>query len=171
MKILILNGSPHPNGNTKALTRAFTEGAQEAGHEVTEYLVGSMNIKPCLGCDYCHKKGEGKCIQKDDMEQIYSELESTDMIVFASPVHYLGFTGPLQTTLARFHAPFKPKAKKYAMILSSNSPNVFDALETQYKGNMVFFGAEDMGIKEVVGEDNQSEAVLADLKAFGASLE
>ena len=152
MRILILNGSPHPRGNTKALTDAFTEGAQSAGHEVAEYLVGTMNIKPCLGCDHCHTKGEGKCIQKDDMEQIYAELETADMIVFASPVHYLGLTGPLQTTLARFHAPFKPNVKKYAMILSSNSPNVFAALEAQYKGNMIFFDAEDMGIKEVVGE-------------------
>lgn len=170
MKILILNGSPHPNGNTKALTEAFTKGAESAGHEVVEFMVGSMNIKPCLGCDWCHTKGEGKCIQKDEMEKIYEVLDVADMIVFASPVHYLGFTGPLQTTLARFHAPFKPKAAKNALILSSNSPNVFAAIETLYKGNVGFFGAEDMGIKEVVGADNKSEAVLKDLEVFGASL-
>lgn len=49
MKILILNGSPHPKGNTKALVDAFTKGAQSAGHEVTECPVGTMNIKECLG--------------------------------------------------------------------------------------------------------------------------
>ena len=36
MKILILNGSPHSNGNTKALVDAFSKGAQNAGHEVVE---------------------------------------------------------------------------------------------------------------------------------------
>ena len=53
MKILILNGSPHSNGNTKALVDAFSKGAQSAGHEVVECRVGSMNIRPCLGCEYC----------------------------------------------------------------------------------------------------------------------
>lgn len=41
MKIVILNGSPHPKGNTKALVDAFTKGAESAGHEVVECKVGS----------------------------------------------------------------------------------------------------------------------------------
>ena len=32
------------------------------------------------------------------------------MIVFASPVHYFGFSGQLESAIARFFAPFKPKA-------------------------------------------------------------
>ena len=56
MKILILNGSPHPNGNTKALIEAFSKGAQSAGHEVVECPVGTMNIKGCLGCSYCRSE-------------------------------------------------------------------------------------------------------------------
>ena len=34
MKILVLNGSPTPNGNTVALVNAFKEGAESKGHEV-----------------------------------------------------------------------------------------------------------------------------------------
>ena len=34
-KIVILNGSPRKNGNTAALVRAFTQGAEQAGHTVT----------------------------------------------------------------------------------------------------------------------------------------
>ena len=34
MKILVLNGSPRPNGNTSAMVEAFTEGAKENGHQV-----------------------------------------------------------------------------------------------------------------------------------------
>ncbi len=170
MKILILNGSPHPKGNTKALVDEFTKGAQSAGHEVVECPVGSMTIKGCLGCEYCHSKGEGKCIQKDDMEKVYPELATADMIVLASPVHYFALTGQLQSVIARFYAPFKPKATKYALIVSSGSPNVFAGIEGQYKSMMAFFEAEDLGIKEVVGDDNKTEAVLADLEAFGASI-
>ena len=34
MKILVLNGSPLPNGNTKGMVNAFREGAVSAGHSV-----------------------------------------------------------------------------------------------------------------------------------------
>ena len=170
MKILVLNGSPHPKGNTKALVDAFAKGARSAGHEVVECRVGSMNIKGCLGCEYCHTKGEGKCIQKDDMEKVYPELAAADMIVLASPVHYFGLSGQLESAIARFYAIMKPRAKKYALIISSMSPGVYAGIEGQYKGMMAFFEAEDMGIKEVYGDANKSEATRADLEAFGASL-
>ena len=170
MKILVLNGSPNTNGNTKALIDAFTKGAQNAGHEVVECPIGTMKINGCLGCNWCHTKGEGKCIQKDDMQNLYPELASAEMIVLASPVHYFGFSGQLQSAVTRFYAPFKPAATKYAMILSSHSPNVYEGLEAQYKTMVGFFEAEDLGIKEVNGDDQKTEAILADLEAFGASI-
>lgn len=37
-KIVILNGSPRKTGNTSALVKAFTEGAESAGHTVTEFF-------------------------------------------------------------------------------------------------------------------------------------
>ncbi len=170
MKIVILNGSPHPKGNTKALVDAFSKGAQKAGHEVVECPVGTMSIKGCLGCEYCHTKGEGKCVQKDDMEKVYPELATADMVVLASPVHYFAISGQLQSTIARFYATMKPAAKKYALIMSSASPGVYNGIEGQYKSMVAFFEAEDMGIKEIVGDNNKSEEALADLEAFGASL-
>lgn len=38
-KIVILNGSPRKTGNTSALVKAFTEGAQSAGSTVTEFFL------------------------------------------------------------------------------------------------------------------------------------
>ena len=170
MKVVILNGSPHANGNTKAMVEAFAKGAKGAGHEVVECPVGTMNIKGCLGCEYCHTKGEGKCVQKDDMEKVYPELASADVVVLASSVHYFSITGQLQSTIARFYAPGKPKAQKYALLISSASPGVYAGIEGQYKSMIAYFKAEDIGIKEVCGDDNKSEATLADIEAFGASI-
>ena len=42
-KIVVLNGSPRKKGNTSALVREFTRGAEEAGHTVT-YLLSSHPI-------------------------------------------------------------------------------------------------------------------------------
>ena len=47
---------------------AFCEGLEAAGHEWDVYDVCKMNIHGCLACEYCHTKGNGQCIQKDDMQ-------------------------------------------------------------------------------------------------------
>ncbi len=53
MNIVILNGSPRVKGNTEILASAFKKGAEEAGHDVTLINLRGMNIKGCLGCQYC----------------------------------------------------------------------------------------------------------------------
>ena len=86
MKILILNGSPRKQ-NTAAMVDAFKEGAESAGNEVRVLHVGKMKIGGCLGCEYCHGKGEGQCVQKDDMGQVIDAYKWADMLVFASPIY------------------------------------------------------------------------------------
>ncbi len=93
MKILLLNGSPRPKGNTKQMVTAFAEGATFAGNEVTIIDVYRKNIKGCMACEYCHTKGRGNCIQKDDMEEIYLSLKEADMLVIASPIYSHGISG------------------------------------------------------------------------------
>ena len=87
MKIAIFNGSPRKE-NTAAMVDAFAQGAKEAGHEVEILHVGKMKIAGCLGCEYCHTKGEGKCVQKDDLEKIMPAYLESDMIVYATPIYY-----------------------------------------------------------------------------------
>lgn len=67
-QIVILNGSPRRKGNTSALVRAFTEGAEKAGHIVREFFLSDMNIHGCKGCFSGHSTKECPCIQRDDMD-------------------------------------------------------------------------------------------------------
>ena len=60
MKILVLNGSPTPNGNTVALVNAFKDGAESKGHEVNVVNVAHKNIKGCMACNYCKNAGNGQ---------------------------------------------------------------------------------------------------------------
>lgn len=112
MKILVLNGSPRPNGNTAAMVNAFIEGAGENGNDITVVPVCSRHIAGCLACEYCHTKGNGTCIQQDDMQEVYPVLDAAEMIVLASPVYYHSFTGQLQCAINRIYALDKPKHLK-----------------------------------------------------------
>jgi multimeric flavodoxin WrbA len=123
MKILILNGSPRPNGNTKQMIDALCEGLKKAGHEWDVVNVARMNIHGCLACEYCHGKGAGSCVQKDDMQNVYELLKTAEMLVLAAPIYYHGMSGQMKCCIDRFYAvlyPEKPEQlTKIAMILSS----------------------------------------------------
>ena len=152
------------------MCEAFAEGAKEAGHEVEILNVGKMKIAGCLGCEYCHTKGEGACIQKDDMEQVIEAYKTADMVVFASSIYYFSMTAQLSAAIQRMYCIGKPAATKAALLLSSASPNVYDGPIGTYKGITAFTGIQDMGIITACGEENKSEAKLAEVKALAASL-
>ncbi len=169
MKIAIFNGSPRKE-NTAAMVEAFAEGARAAGHEVEVCHVGRMNIGGCRGCEYCHGKGEGKCIQKDDMEKIMPAYLESDMIVFASPLYYASLTAQLEAAIQRVYPIGKPaRAVKAALLLSSASGS-YDAAIARYKAYTGFTGIEDAGICTATGDENKSEAKLAEIRAFAEKL-
>lgn len=175
MQILVLNGSPRPNGNTKGMIEAFREGALSAGHQVDVMDVCGMKINGCLACEYCHMKGRGECVQRDDMQGIYARLKEAEMLVLASPIYYHGVSGQLKCVLDRFYSaayPSKPrKLKKVSMILSSGDANMYDGAMFSYQGDFLdFLGLEDMGVFTAHGGENGSAEKLAELRAFGQSL-
>ena len=170
MNVLILNGSPRPKSNSAALAAAFAEGAKSAGHEVETVNVAKLKVAGCVACEYCHTVGNGKCVQKDDMQELYPKLAQADMILIASPIYYWGFSGQMESVITRFYAPGKPAARKYALLLSSGSPGVYDGPVAQYKSFVSYFGAQDIGIKTFCGGSQLSEENLAEMRAFGASL-
>lgn len=170
MKITILNGSPRKE-NTLAMAEAFAQGAEAAGHEVEILHVGKMKIAGCIACEYCHSKGEGKCVQKDDMEQVIPAYLDSDMIVFASPIYYFGMTAQISAAIQRMYCIGKPaKAAKAALLLSSASPNPFDGAIGTYKALCGFTGIEDAGIITAAGDENKSEAKLAEICEFAKKL-
>ena len=169
MKITVLNGSPRKQ-NTAAMVEAFAEGAKAAGHEVEVIQVGKMKINGCLACEYCHGKGAGQCIQKDDMEKVMPAYLESDMIVFASPIYYSAPTAQLEAAIQRMYAIGKPaRATKAALLLSSASGG-YDVAIAQYKALTGLMGVEDKGVCTATGEENKSEAKLAEIRAFAKSL-
>ena len=87
MKVLVLQASPRKNGNTAALVERFLAGlVAEHAHDVCEFRLNDLDIRPCQGCFRC--AGESSCIIEDDMQQIYPELVAADLVVFATPKYW-----------------------------------------------------------------------------------
>lgn len=103
-KIVILNGSPRRNGNTSALVKAFTEGAESVGHSVTEFFLDRMDIHGCKGCFGGHSSRECPCVQNDDMNTIYPFVKDCDVLVMATPLYYWNMSGQIRTAIDRLFA-------------------------------------------------------------------
>lgn len=109
MKILAINGSPKgKRSNTWRLTCAFLEGiaakkenggAQTA--EIETLNIGSLNIKPCLGCFSCWSKTPGECCIHDDMQGVIDKILWADVVVWSFPLYYFGLPGQLKTLIDR----------------------------------------------------------------------
>lgn len=168
MKIAILNGSPRKE-NTAAMVDAFKAGVEGAGNETCVLHVGSMKIAGCLGCEYCHGKGEGQCVQKDDMGQVIDAYKWADMVVFASPIYYSTMSSQLHAAIQRMYCIGKPVAKKAVLLLSTASGQT-DAAENYFKQLISFFGMENCGICKVVGEDNKKEEKMNEIKSWAATI-
>lgn len=110
-KILILEGSPRPNGNSNILCSEFARGAVEAGHSVESIPVCRRKIAGCLGCNACCRNG-GTCVQKDDMAEVRAKMLEADVIVLASPIYFYSMTSQMKAVIDRSYAFYQQLAGK-----------------------------------------------------------
>ena len=149
-KIIVLNGSPRPKGNTSALAEEFSKGAREAGCEVTSFLLDKMDIHGCKGCFGGGKDAAHPCVQRDDMEKIYPVYKDADLVVLASPLYYWNFSGQLRTAFDRLFAVAECDANyrnpvKEAVLLMAAEGFGFDDALTYYENLMKHLGWKNRG--------------------------
>ena len=99
MKVLIINGSPHTNGNTSIaineMSKIFKK--ENIKHEIIQ--IGDKNIRGCIACGKC--KTNGKCVFDDIVNDLAPKFEESDGLVIASPVYYASANATLVACLDR----------------------------------------------------------------------
>ena len=101
MKTLIFNGSPRKHGDTQKMIDTLSA---QLGGDIKVVNAYSANIRPCVDCRWC-LKNEG-CAVKDEMQQIYQDIQEADHIVIASPVYFEELTGMLLAVMSRLQTYF-----------------------------------------------------------------
>ena len=102
-KVLIIKGSPRAEGNTATMADIFAKGAIENHNTVTEIVLKDKTIIDCCGCAICQQNG-GKCVQDDDMNEIYDEMYKADVIVLACPVYFYTWPSLMKRMIDRTFA-------------------------------------------------------------------
>ncbi len=110
MKVLLVNGSPHPKGSTFHALSQVAGQLEKAGIETHIMQIGSKGIRGCIACGKC--ADTGYCIFKDDpVNEGIDLLRAADGLVVGSPVYY---AGPNATLCAFLDRVFFLKSAPYA---------------------------------------------------------
>ena len=158
MNILILQGSPRANGNTTWMADEYKKAAEAAGHLVTLVNVSKKKIAGCLACEYCHGKGNGSCIQQDDMQEIYPLMAEAEVLVLAAPIYYFTLCAQIQAPIQRMYCVNAPaKVKKMALLMSSYSPGVYDGAKAEYRDICNYWKVEDSGIVTATIDEQKTD--------------
>ncbi|NLE66095.1 MAG: flavodoxin family protein [Lentisphaerae bacterium] len=102
--ILIVSGSPRKKGNTMAMARILEEKMADMEPDLAfEYLyLVDRDLKYCLGCMNCLKRGGQHCPIKDDAGLILTALKKADGLVFLSPGYAHQVSAMFKNFLDRF---------------------------------------------------------------------
>lgn len=177
MKILMLLGSPRPEGTTAVLADAFRKGAEESGNHVEEISCAKLHIHPCIGCGNCHR--HGVCVWTDDMPKVEKKVLESDVLVYVTPVYYAGVTAQLKTVMDRFYSfnsKFREKRPRLALITAAHEKvlSSTSVVVAQYEELLRYFPAEDLGRVNALGtggpEDLEGTGYTEEAYALGCSI-
>lgn len=162
MKVLILTGSPHPQGTTALLADEFMAGAKGAGHEVVRFDTAKLDIHPCLGCSHC-RNNEGRCVYDDDMNQIFPHLLAADVVVLVTPLYYFGMTAQLKRVIDRYFSvnPILRNTPKQLYLLAACGDKeewAMDALVLHYRTLCRYLQWREAGMVLAIGAYTRKDA-------------
>lgn len=99
MKVLMLNGSAKPNGNTFSALREIGVQLEKEGIDYEIFQLGADPVRDCIGCGQCSAEG---CVFSDDAVNTFiRKAREADGFVFGTPVYYAHPSGRILSFLDR----------------------------------------------------------------------
>jgi multimeric flavodoxin WrbA len=173
MKILGICASPRgTQSTTLRLVQAALNGAKAVGAEVELVDACKLEIKYCNACQACFKNG--KCVHKDDFQELYNKILGADGIVWGSPNYFRTVTAQMKTLIDRMADAVHCQLLrgKYCCNVATGGSN-FDQVTTYLDGLMMNFGSFVSGSVGAIMSQGPKAMEDAEKKAFqlGKTLE
>jgi multimeric flavodoxin WrbA len=100
--LVIIQGSPRPDGNCGILIGWAAEAARDAGRTARVIYPHDLDIHPCIGCYQCYNTGT--CVFGDDMRSIIDAVRGARLLVVCSPVYTNTVPAGLKLVIDRMQA-------------------------------------------------------------------
>jgi multimeric flavodoxin WrbA len=102
--ILGICGSPRKANSELLLDKALESARKISGLKTEKVRLKDKNINYCLGCFKCMDlvdNGYGCQVHRDEMDEIFYQLEKCRGLILATPVYFGGMTAQLKTFMDR----------------------------------------------------------------------
>lgn len=99
MRVLMVNGSPHAQGNTYIALQEMQKVFEKNGIATKMIQVGAQAVRGCIACGSCGRNG--KCVFDDAVNEAAPLFEECDGLVVGSPVYYASANATLVAFLDR----------------------------------------------------------------------
>ena len=100
--VLVLQGSPRPDGSCAVLAGWAAEASASAGRAVEVVFVHDLEVRPCIGCYQCYNTGD--CTFDDDMTRLAPAIRAASLLVVCSPVYTNTVPAGLKAVIDRAQA-------------------------------------------------------------------
>ena len=88
-KVLLVNGSPRPDGNTFCCLKEIETQLQKHGLETEIVQIGRQPVRMCINCGGCRRNNGAGCVFDDDMcSAITQKMATADALIVGTPVYY-----------------------------------------------------------------------------------
>ncbi len=188
MKVLGINSSPRPNGNSRHLMHLFMEEMRSKDHDVQILDATKMKITTCIGCGTCERTGD--CVfTDDDFTAIFlPAVIEADILVISSPVYFYAFPADIKALIDRIQVlwsrkyrlktnEFQNKVRKGALVavgatkgkklfvgMEQTAKYFFDAASMSYETSLLYRGMDEKG------EIENHPTVLKDIQQLAIDL-
>ena len=121
-KVIVISTSLRTGSNSDMLADRFIDGAKSAGNDVEKISLVGKNIQFCKGCFGCQKLG--RCVIKDDVNDIMAKVLKADVICWATPIYYYEMSGQMKTLIDRMNAMYPWTISSATSICSQPQPRM-----------------------------------------------
>ena len=101
MKLLAINGSPRPDGNTAFLLRTLMGEVARSGVETELFQLGGHPVSGCRACMQCRTRRDSRCVIDDRVGEAIARMIEADAIVIGSPTYFAGVTPETKALIDR----------------------------------------------------------------------
>ncbi len=98
-KVVLLCGSPRPEGNTAQIIGECARIIRDSGLEAEVISFADKQIQSCIACYKC--KGTGSCVLDDGVNEMIDSIRSAQGLIVASPVYFGTARGDVMSALQR----------------------------------------------------------------------
>ncbi|HKK42580.1 MAG TPA: flavodoxin family protein [Bacteroidales bacterium] len=182
MKVLGINCSPRKAGNTELLIKEVFKALEKEGIKTEFFQLGGKNLKGCVACMKCVKKGDGRCHKDNDViNECIGKMVKADGIIIGSPVYHADLTADAKALLevASYSLRASGSPLKYKIgagviaVRRAGAIHAFDSINHFFLINqMIIPGSSywNIGIGREKGEVLKDEEGMRTMKDLGKNM-